>query len=153
MKKVVYQGMSEIEIKARPEQVWSILEDSTHLSQWAPMVKSTTGKTERVGSVRSCEVEWEGRKDHVVERCIEAIPNKKIIWEMEQGMMRKMFSKIQFGFTMEPTDSTATMVRLEFLYEPRNILARIMYTFMMRRKLEGLRQSFLENLKGLIEKG
>ena len=76
MKKVVYQGSSETEIKARPDQVWAILEDSACLSQWAPMVKSTKGKTERVGSVRSCEVEWEGRKDYVVERCVEAIPNK-----------------------------------------------------------------------------
>ena len=61
MKKVVYQGISEIEIKARPDQVWAVLEDSTQLSAWAPMIKQTTGKIERVGSVRTCQIEWEGR--------------------------------------------------------------------------------------------
>ncbi|HLF87228.1 MAG TPA: SRPBCC family protein, partial [Nitrospiria bacterium] len=83
MEKVAYQGMSEIEVKARPEQIWAILEDSTQLSAWAPMIKQTTGKIERIGSVRTCQVEWERRKDEVVERCIEATPNKKIAWEME----------------------------------------------------------------------
>ncbi len=59
MGKVVYQGRSEIEIKARPDQVWAILEDSTRLPDWAPMIKGTTGKIEKVGSLRTCQVEWE----------------------------------------------------------------------------------------------
>jgi len=111
------------------------------------MVKSTTGKTERLGSVRTCQVEWEDRKDEVVERCIEAIPNKKIAWMMEQGMMTKMFSKIQFGFTLERKDGGATLVRLGFLYEPRNLLARLMYSLMMKPKLDQLRKNLLENIK------
>ena len=153
MEKVAYQGMSEIEVKARPEQIWAILEDSTQLSAWAPMIKQTTGKIERFGSVRTCQIEWEGRKDEVTERCIEATPNKKIAWEMEQGMMTRMFSKIQFGFTLEPKNGNITLLRLEFLYEPRNIMARFMYVLKMRRKLEGVRQSLLGNLRGFIETG
>ena len=72
------QGSDEVFIQAKAEQVWTILEDSTLLPQWAPMVKSTTGKIERAGSVRTCQVEWEGRKDEVAERCIEAVPNRKV---------------------------------------------------------------------------
>ncbi len=72
---------------------------------------------------------------------------------MEKGGMKKLFSDIRFGFALVPKDGDMTLLRLEFLYEPRNILARFMYALMMRRKLEGLRQSLLRNLKGLIEKG
>lgn len=146
-----FQGSSEILVETEPARVWAILEDSTLLPQWAPMVKSTTGKTERIGSVRTCQVEFEGRKDQVTERCIEAIPNQKIAWVMEQGMMTKMFSKIQFGFTLEPRDARATLIRLGFLYEPRNLVARLMYTLMMGRKFDRLRRTLLENIKRLAE--
>jgi len=146
------QGNNEVVVQAKAEQIWMILEDSTLLPQWAPMVKSTTGKIERAGSVRTCQVEWEGRKDEVAERCIEAIPNRKIAWIMEQGMMTKMFSKIQFGFVLEPKNGGATLVQLGFLYEPRNLLARLMYSLMMRRKLKSLRKTLLANIKNLAER-
>lgn len=146
------QGCDETLIQAKAEQIWKILEDSTLLPQWAPMVKSTTGKIERAGSIRTCQVEWEGRKDEVAERCTEAIPNKKIAWAMERGMMTKMFSKIQFGFTLEPKEGGATLIRLGFLYEPRNLLARLMYSLMMRRKLDSLRKTLLANIKNLAER-
>lgn len=147
-----YQGSNEIIIRTGPERIWAILEDSTLLPQWAPMVKSTTGKIERAGSVRTCQVEWEGRKDEVVERCIEAVPNEKVAWVMEQGMMTKMFSKIQFGFALEPRGSNATSLQFGFLYEPKNFLARLMYSLMMRRKLDSLRKTLLANIKNLAER-
>lgn len=146
------QRYNETLIQAKAEQIWTILEDSTLLPQWAPMVKSTTGKIEKAGSVRTCQVEWEGRKDEVAERCIEAIPNRKITWVMEQGMMTKMFSKIQFGFALEPKNGGATLVRLGFLYEPRNLLARLMYSLMMKRKLDSLRKTLLANIKNIAER-
>ncbi len=146
-----FQGSSEITIKTRPEQIWAILEDSTRLAEWAPMVKHTTGKTESLGSTRTCQVEWEGRKDQVVERCVEAVPNKKIAWVMEQGMMKKMFSKISFWFVLESQDSNTTLLRLGFLYEPKHLPARLLYSLMMKQKLEKLRQSLLENLRNLAE--
>lgn len=146
-----FHGSSEILVKARPEQVWAILEDSTRLPDWAPMIKGTTGKIEKVGSLRTCQVEWEGRKDEVVERCIEATPPKKILWVMEKGGMKKLFSDIRFGFALEPKDGDITLLRLEFLYEPKNIIAYLMYILMMKRKLKDLRQTLLNNLKELAE--
>lgn len=148
---VAFQGSDETFVNAKPEQIWAVLEDSTLLPRWAPMVKSTTGKTERVGSVRTCQVEWEGRQDRVVERCVEAIPNKKIAWVMEEGMMTRMFSTIRFWFVLESHDGNATLLQLGFLYQPRNILARLMYFLMMKRKLERLRRTLLENIKNLVE--
>lgn len=146
-----FQGSSEVIVNTGPERIWAILEDSTLLPRWAPMVKGTTGRTERVGSVRTCQVEWEGRQDQIVERCVEAIPNKKIAWVMEQGMMTRMFSTISFWFVLEPRDGNATSLQLAFLYQPRNLLARLMYSLMMRRKLAQLRQTLLENIKRLAE--
>ncbi len=146
-----FQGSSETMIHAGPERVYRILEDSTLLPQWAPMVKHTTGKTERTGSVRECQVEWEGRQDQVAERCVEAVPNRRIAWVMEKGMMTKMFSTIRFGFDLEPRDESATLLRMEFLYEPRHLLARLMWHLMMKKKLGGLRQELLGNLKKLAE--
>lgn len=150
--KEAYVGISKILITARPENVWTALEDSTLLPQWAPMVKQTNGKKESRGSVRTCHVEWEGRKDEVVERCIEAIPYQKITWVMEKGMMTRMFSKIQFGFQLQPSGPNATALQMEFLYQPRNLLARLMYSLLMKKKMEQLRQTLLENLKKLVEK-
>lgn len=148
---ISFQDSNEILVKAKPEKIWTILEDSTLLPKWAPMVKSTTGKKERAGSVRKCEVEWEGRKDHVTERCIEAIPNKKIAWVMEQGMMTKMFSKISFWFILEPRGNNTTLLQLGNLYEPRNFFARIIYSLMMKRKLKQLNLTLLQNIKNLAE--
>ena len=145
------QGCDETLIHAKTEQIWKILEDSTLLPQWAPMVKSTTGKIERVGSIRTCQVEWEGRKDEVVEWCIEAIPNKKIAWVMEQGMMTKMFSTIRFWHILEPRHNNATLLQMGFLYQPRHLLARLMYSLMMKRKLAQLRRTLLTNIKNLAE--
>lgn len=146
-----FQGSSEIVVGTGPERIWAILEDSTLLPQWAPMVKHTTGRTESVGSTRTCQVEWNGRKDQVVERCVEVVPNRKIAWVMEQGMMTRMFSKISFWYVLEPKDRNTTLLRLGFLYQPRHVLARLMYALMMKRKLEQLRRSLLENVRNLAE--
>lgn len=147
-----FQGSSELTVNAGPERIWAILADSTVLPQWAPMVKATTGKTERVGSVRTCQVELDGRHDQVTERCIEALPNRKITWVMEQGVMTRLFSTVRFGFLLDPQGPNMTQLKIEFLYEPRHLPARLMYALIMRRKMEQLRQVLLENIKRLAEK-
>ncbi len=150
MKRVV-QGSNEIIVNARPEPIWHVLEDSTLLPQWAPMVKHTTGTTQRAGAVRTCQVEWQGRKDEVFERCVEATPNKRIGWVMERGMMMKMFSKVLFGFALEPQGANATRLRMEYRYEPKNLLASLMFKVMMSRKLNEMREMLLGNLKAFVE--
>lgn len=145
-----FQGSSEIVIQAGTERVYKILEDSALLPQWAPMVKQTTGKIEKVGSIRECQIEWEGRKDQVAERCVEAVPNSKIGWVMEKGMMTKMFTTIRFWFELDSQDGS-TLCRLGFLYQPKYFFARLMYHLMMKKKMESLRQELLKNLKKLAE--
>lgn len=146
------EGSNEITIDASPDRVWRVLEDSTCLSEWATMVKHTTGVKETVGSCRTCQVEWEGRKDEVVEKCTDATPNKYIAWVMKRGMMLKIFSKVAFGFTLEPRSGRATLVRMHYSYQPKNFFAGLMFRLMMSRKLNQMRQTLLSNLKGLVEK-
>lgn len=150
MKRVV-QGSNDIVVNARPEPIWQVLEDSTLLPKWAPMVKHTTGTTQKAGSVRTCQVEWQGRKDEVFERCVEATPMKRIGWVMERGMMMKMFSKVSFGFVLEPQGANATRLRMEYRYEPKNLLAGLMFNVMMSRKMYAMREMLLGNLKAFVE--
>lgn len=146
------QGSNEIIVNAKPEVIWHVLQDSTLLPKWAPMVTHTTGTTERVGSVRTCQVEWQGRRDEVVERCVEATPYRRIGWVMERGMMMKMFSRVAFGFALEPRGPNTTLLRMDYRYAPKNVLAALMFKVMMRRKLNEMRGTLLANLKSLIER-
>ncbi len=88
----------------------------------------------------------------MVERCVEAIPYQKIMWVMEQGEMKKMFSDIRFGFILEPKQSKSTLLRLDGYYQPRNAFTRLLYALMLRRKLHDMIQTLVGNLKDLIEK-
>lgn len=146
------KGSNEIVVDALPDRVWRVLEDSTCLSQWATMVKETTGVRETVGARRTCQVEWEGRKDEVVERCTEAAPDHRISWVMERGMMLKMFSKVAFGFELDPRDTRATLVRMHYSYEPKNVFVSLMFRLMMSGKLDRMRNTLLANLKALVER-
>lgn len=148
----ILEGSNDVIINAKPDAIWRVLEDSTLLPKWAPMVKRTTGTTEKVGSVRTCQVEWQGRTDELVERCVEATPYRRIGWIMERGMMTKMFSKIAFGFALEPRDGNTTLLRMEYRYEPKSVLASLMFRVMMRRKLDDMRKMLLGHLKAFIEK-
>lgn len=144
-------GSNQIVVEATPAQVWAVLQDSSLLTQWAPMVKHTTGQIETVGSSRACQVEWKGRKDEVVERCVEAVPHQRISWVMEKTDMKKMFSDIRFGFRLEPHGPDATRLTMEGTYSPRHVVAWAMYSFLLRRMLHQLRESLLANLKRFIE--
>jgi hypothetical protein len=76
------QGTSEILIRATPERIWALLEDSTRLSEWATLVKRTTGTLEVLGAVRECDVELDGKPGRVVERCVEYDRLRRIGWLM-----------------------------------------------------------------------
>ncbi len=117
------EGSNEITVDAAPDRIWRVLEDSTCLSQWATMVKQTTGVRETVGSLRTCQVEWDGRKDEVA-----------------------------FGFDLEPKDARTTLVRMHYSYEPKNFFAGLMFRLMMSGKLDRMRQTLLSNLKAFVEK-
>ena len=69
-KKGKIQGRNEIIIATRPDEIWAILQDSTRLTQWVPMVERTTGARGSVGAVRQCQVRLDGRRGRVTKCCI-----------------------------------------------------------------------------------
>jgi len=144
-------GSDEIVVLTPPSAIWPLLEDSRRLPEWAPMVKSTTGLTESAGTTRTCQVEFEGRKDEVVERCIEATPNQRIRWVMEQGMLLKVFKSVVFGIALNPEGADTTRVAMEYEYQPRNFFFALVYRFLMARKMAAMRHGLLTNIKRITE--
>jgi uncharacterized protein YndB with AHSA1/START domain len=152
---IVIQGANETVLRATPQQIWAVLEDSQLLPRWIPMVRAVTTMEERehVGAMRTCQVEMEGRRGEIVERCIEATPHRKIAWMMERDSLgfSSMFTDFGFSFELEPMAGTATLVRLRGFYRPKHLLARVMNAFVMRRKLHRLRERILVNLRQIVE--
>jgi uncharacterized protein YndB with AHSA1/START domain len=147
------QGMDECEVEAAPQTIWALLENGDRLSEWAYMVKHTSGGRERSGAVRRCEVEFDGRRGRVTERCAEFVPWRRIAWVMIEDSFGfgRMFADMGFAFTLEPIDDRRTLVRNESFYRPRNLIARVLSALLLRRKFRVLRRRVLANLKALAE--
>src|SRR5258706_8071972 len=94
------QGTDEIMVEAKPEAMWEVLENGDRLTEWAYLVRHTTGGRETLGSVRHCEVEF-GKPGKVVERCVELVPGVRIAWVMTEDSFGfgKMFAEMGFSFT------------------------------------------------------
>jgi carbon monoxide dehydrogenase subunit G len=147
------QGASEIVIHASPEKIWALLEDSTRLAEWVPMVKRTTGKREMLGAVRECEVEFDGKPGRVVEKCVACDPFRKIGWRMTEDSygFSRMLDDLGFDFVLEPAGPQETRVVNTSYYRPKGLLAKLMGALMMQPKFRKLRERVLANLKRLAE--
>lgn len=147
------QGSDELIVHATPQQIWDILEDSQQLADWAPMVQSSTGTRETVGAVRECEVEFNGKGGHVVEGCVEAVPEQRIAWMLQEDTFgfNRMLNDFGFSYELEPKNADETLVRTTSHYGPKTLLAGAMNLLMMRRKFGQIRRRALQGLKTLAE--
>lgn len=156
MKKKI-QGRNEILIDATPEQVFAVLEDSSRVPEYMQAVKQIdvpSGRREEVGATRSCQVDMEGKHGEVTERCIELVKNRRISFVVERDSFGflKMFEDFGFSFILEPRGDRQTLVALEGFYRERSLLARIMNSMMMKRKLHQLRSGILAGLKVSVQR-
>jgi hypothetical protein len=151
------QGRSETVIHAAPTEIWEILENSeAYLPRVLPMVKTVvieSGGRERVGAVRTCEVDFGARAGTTVERCIESVPNRKLAHAIEEDSFgfSRMLSDFWFAFALEPADAATTRVSIETHYDPKGIGGRVMSVLMAKRQFRRVRESALDNLKRLAE--
>ena len=151
------QGRSEIVVNAPSDRIWEILEDSeANLPNVLPMVTSCeieSGGRERVGAVRTCAVDFGGKKGKTVERCIESVPSTRLAHQIEDDSFgfSRMLSDFWFSFDLEPGGDGFTLVRVETHYDPKGLVARLMSVLMIRRKFRQVRESALANLKLLAE--
>lgn len=146
------QGHDEVLILATREEIWAILEDSTRLPEWTTVLR-TTGIRETPGSVRECDVNFEGKTGSVIERCIESDPYRRIAWVMDDDTFGfdRMLSDFGFSFTLTPRADGETQVRTETYYRPITFLAKVTNRLLMRRKFRAARRRFLGGLKSLAE--
>lgn len=117
------QGADEILIETPPHRVFAILDDARRLPEWTSVI-STSGNRETVGAVRECEVDLDGKRGNVVERCIEANPPRRIAWAMEQDTFgfSRLVSDFGFSFTLERAGDGATRVQRDLLPPTRDLL-------------------------------
>lgn len=151
------QGANEILVQAPPHRIWQILEDSQqHLPRVLPMVQTCaieSGGLERVGAVRTCDVDFGGKHGTTVERCIDHVPDRRLAHRIEDDSFgfSRVFSDFWFSFALEPESAGATRVRIETHYDPKGIAGRLMSELMGKRRFRRVRESALENLKRLAE--
>jgi len=149
-----FQGQDEIIILASKEEIWSVLIDTPALYEWMPIVKHSDGTKECLNAVRSCDVDFEGRKGKVHERCVLFEENKRIGWGMEYDTLgfSKMFNDYGFSFDLEEINPMATKVINKGYSTPKNIFASLMNLLMMKKKASQIRKTALQGLKKLAEK-
>src|SRR5437667_4953304 len=135
------QGSDEVVVHAPPERIWALLEDGPRLTEWMPIVQTTTGHVEVLGAERTCTVDFEGKRGHVTERCVEHEPLRRIAWQLVDDSLGfgRLLVEFGFSFTLEPRDDGTTVVRNETYYRPRSMLARLVSLLVLRRKFRVLR--------------
>lgn len=150
------QGANEQVISAGADRIWAVLEDSSYVPRYMRAVREIDkeqGSRERVGAVRTCQVELQGRRGEVVERCVELVPGERLTHVIERDSLgfSRLFDGFGFTFVLEPEGESRTLVRLEGFYEERGLRSRLLNALMMKRKLHRIRERVLSDLKTLVE--
>jgi len=152
-----HQLTRHIEINATPEEVWSVVADSSLLPEWAPPVQGISEISdgpEGVGTTRVCEVNFAGRPGRMTERCVEFEPPHRagyVVAEDDLGF-GKMFADYGFTVTIEEGASGSSIARTNTYYTPRNPLYGLMNALMMRRQFASTVDGLLAGLKSSSEK-
>ena len=148
------QARNEAIINAPISKVWSIITDINVLHKVNPGVITASGRMDKQGETRTCEMNNNGRKGTMTEKLIELIPEKKTVWAIETDTMgmSKMLKDPRFCFYLEKLDDNKTKIINESYYEPATITVKIMNALMMKRKMGQIQEQILSNVKTLSEK-
>lgn len=148
------QARAEAIINAPISAIWSVITDINVLHKVNPGVIKASGTMNRIGGMRTCEIDNKGRKGTMTEKLIEFVPETKTVWTIERDTMgmSKMLKDTRFCFTLERVSDTKTKVINETWYRPANIIAKIMNGVMMKRMILKAQETILNNIKALTEK-
>ena len=148
------QARNEAVINAPISSVWAIITDIKLLDKINPGVITATGRMDKQGETRTCEMDNRGRKGTMTEKLIELIPEKKTVWAIESDTMGmgKMLKDPRFCFYLEKLGDNQTKIINESYYEPANFMVRIMNALMMKRKMSEIQGKILSNIKSIAER-
>lgn len=147
------QVRNEAIIDAPIGNIWTIITDINLLHKVNPGVIKASGRMDKLGETRTCDIDNNGRKGTMIEKLIELVPEKKTVWTIESDTMGmgKMMKDAQFVFNLEKLSDTQTKVINETYYEPANFMAKIMNVLMMKRMISKAQGQILSNIKSLTE--
>lgn len=150
----ILQAKNEAIIHAPASRIWAIITDINLLHKVNPGVIQASGRMDRLGEVRTCQIVNNGRKGTMTEKLIEFIPEKKTVWTIESDSMGmgQMLKNTQFVFNLEELEDNKTKVISETYYQPANIIAKIMNGLIMKKMILKAHEQILMNLKSLTEK-
>lgn len=150
----VLQARNEAIIHASTDRIWSLITDIRMLPKINPGVVSATGRMDKQGETRTCEIDNKGRKGTMTERLIEMVPEKKTVWTIDSDTMgmSKMLKDTRFVFNLENLGENKTRVTNETYYLPANFMAKIMNGLMMKKMIGKAQEEILNNIRSLSEK-
>jgi carbon monoxide dehydrogenase subunit G len=148
------QARNEAIIGAPISSIWAVITDIAILHKVNPGVIKATGRMDKLGETRTCEIDNKGRKGTMTEKLIELIPEKKTVWTIQSDTMgmSKMLKDTKFCFTLEKLDDNKTRVINETYYQPANLMAKVMNGLMMKGMISKAQEQILTNIKSLTEK-
>lgn len=148
------QARNEATINAPVSSVWAIITDINILHKINPGVIKATGRMDKQGETRTCEMDNKGRKGTMTEKLIELVPEKKTVWAIENDTMgmRKMLKDPRFCFYLEKLGDNKTKIINESYYVPATIMAKIMNALMMKKMMSKIQSQILSNIKSMAEK-
>jgi uncharacterized protein YndB with AHSA1/START domain len=148
------QARNEAIINASIGSVWSVITDINQLHKINPGVIKATGRMDKQGETRTCEMNNKGRKGTMTEKLIELVPEKKTVWAIENDTMgmSKMLKDTRFCFYLEKLGDNKTKIVNESYYEPATFVAKIMNAIMMKKMMSKIQGQILDNIKTITEK-
>lgn len=148
------QARNEAVINASVSSIWAILTDINLLHKINPGVIKASGRMDKQGETRTCEMDNRGRKGTMTEKLIELVPEKKTVWAIESDTMgmSKMLKDPRFCFYLEKLDGNKTKIINESYYQPANFMVKIMNALIMKKKMNEIQEQILSNIKSIAEK-
>jgi uncharacterized protein YndB with AHSA1/START domain len=74
------QARNEAIINAPVSSVWAIITDINLLPQINPGVIKASGRMDKQGETRTCEMDNRGKRGTMTEKLVELVPEKKTVW-------------------------------------------------------------------------
>lgn len=148
------QAHNEAIINAPISSVWAIITDIKLLDKINPGVITATGRMDKQGELRTCEMDNRGKRGTMTEKLVELVHEKKTVWVIENDSMGmgKMLKDPRFCFYLEKINDIQTKIINESYYEPANLMVRIMNALMMKKKMSEIQEKILSNIKAIAEK-